>query len=1132
MKRRQGTMFAGLFAAIGTALLLPQAVFAGCQITDPGCYIDDFAHRQLYQFDLSIWQINRAGLVLARWLEDLRVWLTDSVFTDAFTTLTQPVKFAFYLALILAWLIFIISFMVQSFIDLRWVDLRRATRPILLAVFIFTFGGSLLKGTEQARLIGGTMLQQAASEAVQAAEAPQVPTENTGDMADASSSIYNSGTSCGTPARSQSAMFLNDYSARYLWSNADDVHCADVMALAGEFYNKYFPYGQNIGNQSDSDTRQKAVGWAAQGGIRQVTGVFMMTGAIIEQIVQLMFAVALALVWFGILISLVFAVFVPTEELFSSQIKALLSVLRASWLASFLIGLGLAVLQIVAKSGNGFLVLICGLVLIAVAIWQGKQALQTMSTALSAVSAASGSAPQAVGGMIKSWGMTAAMVAGVAATGGGLGAALTSVGSTMVRRAGRSVGDNPISEAAGRVLSNRVADRLDNYTQDQRIGQDASLNAAEAAWYERGEYADVGTPAADGDAKQQAEAAQQRAREQQARVLERQAERARQKRNFAKAAQLRREASKIRGGPAQRPDLDTTALEPDMDTAEMDLALEQLHEAQDDPEMQRRILAETAALAQRRAQLKAMRNLALREKRFDDAKAAIGELHDLPMEQAEEPAATGPAQPRRRRLSVVRGPTRMVKTLPPVLEPSREAVAAADVPAEVTNADDPNLVRFHPVSVPSNEVEAKYLPDTSESLQDIRMSYSPEHGMSVNGIPVVDMRYSEDGRRVTLRTATREITVANAWRGDLSKVHGRELKGRIVQRSDLASTPVTAMPGTNTPAAANQGIPATNDAPAVATTQAAATNDHAGTNERSDRDINANTSANARAATSGQQTTSVSSQGQRIQAAPRTARTSPTQEAQPGVTNGTASTVTPVSATAARSEESNEQSTVAPSAVAAAPVPTVVVPAAQAAPGALGTAPASVQPVPVGAPPVAAEPPTPTAAVTSAVAPVAMSMPVAEVVAPTNISAAAPVVAAAPGVPVVAPVEVPAAASAPGASMSTPSGSVTPVGAPATVQPAPRASNGLPLNGAASPVLAPSTVAPAAVVPIEERGPVQPTRATTDPVLPKVVEVRRRVDTADSHPKATPAVPVVTASPTKTATTPQQPWKRRKQGDE
>lgn len=485
MTRRTPTMLVALAVVIAAALL-PHPAFASCQLTDPGCYIDDFTHKQFAQFDLSIWQLNRAGLVLARWLEDLRGWLTDSVLTDAFTTLTQPVKFVFYLALIVAWLLFVISSMVQSLIDLNLVNLRRAMRPILLALFIFSLGGSILRGTEYARLLGGTILQQAAADAVRAFQAPAIPTKNMGDMADASASIYAHSTTCGTPARAQAAMFLNDYAARYLWATADDIHCADILATTDEFYKEYFPYGKDISN-SNSDDRQKAVAAAAQGGMRQTTGMFMTGGAIIEQFVQMIFALALALVWFGILISLVFAVFVPTEALFGNQIKALIAVLRASWLASFLIGLGLAVLQLVAASGNGLLVFLCGLVLIAITLWQGKQALETMGAAFSAVSAATGSAPPAVNGMLRGWATTAALVGGAFAA-GEIGAVTGQVGAITTRRHGRRLGNPSLSEASGRVLTNRVASKIERPLLDEQTYQGGSLSMAEAAWYERGGY--------------------------------------------------------------------------------------------------------------------------------------------------------------------------------------------------------------------------------------------------------------------------------------------------------------------------------------------------------------------------------------------------------------------------------------------------------------------------------------------------------------------------------------------------------------------------------------------------------------------------------------------------------------------
>lgn len=1111
MKRRHMPMFAALIVAIGAALFVPQAAFAGCQITDPGCYIDDFTHKQLYQFDLTIWQYNRAGLVVAHWLEDLRTWLTNSVFADAFTTLIEPVKHLFWLALIVAWLIFVISFMVQSFVDLRWVDLRRAVRPILLAVFVFTFGGSLLKGTEEMRLTGGTLLQQVATDAVRATNVPSmsIGQDYKGDMADASASIYDSSTSCQTPIRSPSAKFLSDYDARYLWANADDIHCSEVTALADEFYTHYFPYGQDISGK-DGSTRQDAVAAAAQGGGRQVTGVFMTFGAIVEQIVQLLFAVALAMVWFGILISLVFGIFVPTEELFSSQIKMLLSVLRASWLASFLIGLGLAVLQVVATSGNGLLVFICGLLLIAVSIWQGKQALETMSTALSAVGTATGSAPQAIGGMVGGWAKTAAMVAGVAATGGGVGAMLGSVGSTMVRRAGRSVGDNPLSEAAGRVLSNRVADRLDNYTQDQRIEQDAQLNVAEAAWYERRVDTDTDTPEIAADAREQAESARQRAAEQRAVVLDRQGERARQQRNFAKAGQLRREAAKVRGEAPSMAEDATSArqVEPDIDPTQMDRAMEQLHEAQDDPEMQRRVLVETAALAQRRAQLKAMRNLALREKRSDDAKGTIRDLNAL---DANEQSA-GETRP-----ALAAASDDLTRTAPKMrsMRPQSQAVRELDheiaalaeqigrmerdeVIAPTQEARDDataQLAALRSRLVAAHDQRAAVRPTSPALLAEALIQAGPlaagkpiavartAQGLVASGHAVTDTIPTDDASRV-LVTAGGQVTLAAA---DGAKVLTLPVGQAIRVPTLVAESPSTSMSNADRPVAATgTTVPLTGERVASATNSVPLTgNPVASTTNGMPSLVIPDQTTRTRA---GRGMVPGNGQGARLGA----------------VGNGATTPVTSGQAATTRGADVGQQPAVAQSAVAAAPVPNVA------------TSPA-VAPLatPVSTPsPVTSTIMTEGAAATIVGTAVAAA-PASEASASSTASAVAPAPSAASAVAVVFPAEAPAADP-----VSVSNTTVSAVPAISTVQSAARSVVGLPLRGAAVPVVADPSAAPTVQV-VDGRPALQPARATAGPVLPHIAAVRER-------PEMTPTMPSVTTNPTKLATTTQQPWKRRK----
>jgi len=1068
------------------AALIPQPTFA-CQITDPGCYIDDFIHKQLKQLDLSIWQMNRAGLILARWLEDLRVWLITSVMVNAFTALTKPVKFLFYLALIVAWLIFVISFMVQWAIDIRWVDLRRAVRPILLALLIFSLGGGFIKGTEDLRVMVGSILQETAQTAVTSVQAPGIPTTNTGDMPDASNSIYTNQTSCKTPARTVAAMYLNDYGARYLWSNAEDIHCADILAMADEFRSKYFAQ-QDISGESDASKRQEAVGLAAQGGIRQVTGIFMTGGAIIEQIIQMIFAVALALVWFALLLSLVFAVFLPTEALFSSQIKAILSVLRASWLASFLIGVGLAVLKLVAASGNGFLVFICGIVLIIIVIWQGKQALGTINTALSSVSAVTGSAPAAVGGMLKGWATTAAMVAGVALTGGGLGMALGQVGSTMIRRAGRNVGDNPLSQAAGRVLSNRVADKLDARMEDRRVRQDADLSTAEAAWYERGSYDGAGTAEADAEAKRRQEEAEQRAREQQARVLERRADRARQTRNFRKADKLRREAARLRGGDRVATDEEAASATfvPDLDSADLDRAVEHLHDAEDDPEMQRRVLAELAARAQKQALLKAMRNRALREKRPDHAKETSPNQHTP---ETDNPSNTpAPQNHPARHMRMLRGNRKDQA----VRELDREIADLAARIADLEREEFAGHARRDRETVGSSltalrsrlataqDRRAALKPTSAFLLNEAMTSIGPlqagqpiavartADGLMANGHAVTDMRMLADGSRV-LETAGGQVRIAPADGAKVMALRvGQALRVAIAAPSDAAAATTAGM-----------AVTATGAGPAAAATSAEPVTATA-------------TAGMATAPTQPAGTPGVTPKSG--QAAPVRGVGTNGQRAGAGA-QGAGSGAAPVANAEGRPVRAGD-----------APVPAAV--PTSAAPNVSG-----LPPVPAPAPAPAVIPDTVAPAPVSA-ASVVQPAPAAPAVHSAPLSDATPAAPApAPAAPVM-PVS-PAPASAPAAPVATPVPTVQMAsGRPISDNPA-----------APTPAASPTPVASAAPsAPAEaRRAAAQPARATQGPVLPRVPEVRRQ-----GEPE--PVVANAPAAPANPAPVHRQPWKRGKRG--
>ncbi len=1067
MRRRSSLTLLVLAIVALASALWPSVTFA-CQINDPGCYIDDFVHKQLYQFSLSIWQINRAGLVLARWFEDLRVWLIESVMVNVFTTLSRPVIQFFTLGLIVAWMLFIISFMVQSFIDLRWVDIRRALRPILLAWLVYQFGGNFVLWTENVRLLGGSLLQQTAQEVTTTFEAPGISSATSGDMPDASRSIYASDSSCGTSKREIEAMYLNDYGARYLWSNGDDAHCAGLIDMAGEFRAKYFAQ-HDISSESDASKRREAVAWAAQGGLRQITGVFMVVGAIVEQLDHLIFALSLAMVWFGLLLSLVFAVFLPTEALLGSQIKAILTVLRSSWQASLLIGLGLAVLRLVAASGNGSLMFFSGLVLIAVCVWQGKQALATVGTAMSSVNTVMGSAPSAVGGMVKGWATTAAVVAGVAATGGGLGAALGQVGSTMVRRAGRNVGDNPLSQAAGRVLSNRLADKLDARLEDGRLQRDAELSTQEAAWYERQLYDGAGAPASDADASRQRARSQERARQQLAQLKGRQAERARKAGNFRKADRLRREARRL-GGDDARPD--SSASTPDGDELDLDRAAERLHEAGDDQEMQRRVLADVAAQSHRRAQLKAVRNRALREKRFDDAKVAIRDLRAM----------------------------------------------EDDAPAPTPNRDAPP-----PPPAPG---EPRDLPSLRGGNQQLAVTKT-HTGIAVNGRAVTRIVPREGGSKAELRLADGSLVTLSAGEYRDMLRFGRAAKtgtafpihGVVTPSAETAGLAAdTSGEGPSAPARA-RSLPLRRS-PRVASAVPGGAGNGATARHRAYAPFAATTTPSSQASAGGAPsgTSGQPLQGRSAEVGRRRKRVGAQGGAGNGATSVNGAGGRPLRAGEAAPSAAAGASNVAPvSPLPAAPARAIEQPDGEppastsvpgAAEGAAANAPATPAPASVPVAPRSAsalaeqsQPPVGTATTPSVAAPAPERAPAP---AQTTPAAVTPVVEAGPRPATSAPASTPAPA------------------------PAPRATNGLALAGSAGTAAPlPAQAAPGAEA--RERA-VQPARALGGPALPNVPEVRRDGEGGSSRAASAVAVPTAPAAPSGAASS-RQPWKRGKRGD-
>ena len=168
------------------------------------------------------------------------------------------------------------------------------------------------------------------------ASTPGAAPKSRSDALDRPLPLY-AGDPCGLGLRRDqpNVMFMNDYVAASLFANAQDIHCpagagyADVPAR----YAEVFKIG-DISNESDSGVRDQLIADARYGLARQAQAVLPAIGALLEQVMHLVFALALASLWFGLVISLIFSLFVPLEGMFRNQIDGMIMTLKKSWMAA------------------------------------------------------------------------------------------------------------------------------------------------------------------------------------------------------------------------------------------------------------------------------------------------------------------------------------------------------------------------------------------------------------------------------------------------------------------------------------------------------------------------------------------------------------------------------------------------------------------------------------------------------------------------------------------------------------------------------------------------------------------------------------------------------------------------------
>lgn len=427
-----------IVVALGVMLVWPSPTMA-CDLRDISCHGHNLTYNTQKTAATTMWIIVRGLLMLSRIVEGLRVWLVEQVLREVLVKVLKGLEGVFVLSVLVAVLLLWFSFFVQSLVSLNWVDTRRALRNGFFAVMIFLYGGQLAAGFEQARVLGGSFVSDLARTAVVSVAGGSGVSTYSGppsstDVVSQPGTIY-AADSCETgTARSPSAVMLNDLAANYIFASEKDVHCpvdAEGRPWLPEafwdegVYTVYRADGSavtantpgyfsvlDIGRVDDENERQRIINRAGAGVTRMSFAIPMAIMALLEQLAQLLYAICLMAVWFGIALSLILSLYLPTEGMFTHLVNDGFSVIKGSVLSSLYIAIGASVLQVIITSSNsnGLIVGLVGILDLILLIWIIKQAAALF---LSTIASVGSSTAQGFGGAVVGAAAGAAAVGGV-----------------------------------------------------------------------------------------------------------------------------------------------------------------------------------------------------------------------------------------------------------------------------------------------------------------------------------------------------------------------------------------------------------------------------------------------------------------------------------------------------------------------------------------------------------------------------------------------------------------------------------------------------------------------------------------------------------------------------------------------
>lgn len=445
MKHHRSTALT--FATVaGLLALQPRPAVAACGVTDPGGCVDGALYSFWYGLAGMGWSLDRTLLLLAYQLDAFRWWLVEVAFTSAYQVLVQIINpLILPVATIAVILGCLATLLLPLFGKPGLVNVRHALVWTTLAPLLLTLSGPLIVQLEQLRSEVGSALFTGVSQIAPGA----IFGASASDMG-LPKALYPSNPCGGAALERHTAtggLRLDDLAAALLWADAEDIHCPDKGGPSPDIPDGFYeaaPNGpqyavdQDVSLMDAGNNRTQAVTNMQRGAIRTFLGLLPSSLAVLDALVQLVFALCLIALWVGLPIGLVFVFFSQTAGGVTGLFRRMLGVLQVSWSSSVLLGIVAACLLAAAQLRNaaaytGFS--IGGIVLTAymlfVAVDTLKDSVRTLNDTVAGATGLSITRPfelasQAAGAAI---GVGAAVATGGASTALTAAAALQQTGS-------------------------------------------------------------------------------------------------------------------------------------------------------------------------------------------------------------------------------------------------------------------------------------------------------------------------------------------------------------------------------------------------------------------------------------------------------------------------------------------------------------------------------------------------------------------------------------------------------------------------------------------------------------------------------------------------------------------------------